>query len=83
MWSPWLVSAKLQTGKKKHEALHILPYYAPTRKASRAEKDIFDDLQHVLRSRPPQDLLGDFNTWVGSREDAGDVWGNHVWPTWN
>ena len=50
--------------------------YAPTRAASRKEKDKFYDLGAVLSSTPESDLyvvLGDFNARVRSRESE-DQW---------
>ena len=68
-WSSRLVTACLQVGKKK---LHVVSSYAPTRAASREEKDKFyDELGGVLSSIPESDLyvlLGDFNARIGSRK---------------
>ena len=68
-WSSRLVTACLQVGKKK---LHVVSCYAPTRAASREEKDKFyDELGGVLSCIPESDLyilLGDFNARIGSRE---------------
>ena len=65
-WSPRLVSACLQVGKKK---LHVASCYAQTRAASREEKDnFFNDLDDMLSLIPEEDmyvLLGDFNARVG------------------
>lgn len=73
-WSSRLVTACLQVGKKK---LHVVSCYAPTRAASREEKDKFyDELGGVLSGIPDSDLyvmLGDFNARIGSRE-PGDQW---------
>ena len=58
----------------------MLSCYAPTRAASRAEKDkFFDDLQQALSSIPsnqPYVILGDFNARVGSRQTDDDPWFN-------
>ena len=43
VWSPRLISAQLRTGKREHDTLHILSCYAPTRAATRGEKDSFYD----------------------------------------
>ena len=84
-WKAWgsrLVSAKLQLNNKRTGKLHVLSCYAPTRAASRAEKDEFYDmLQQALDEVPSNEvfiLLGDFNARVGSREEEeedDDIWG--------
>ena len=80
VWSPRLISAQLRTGKREHDILHILSCYAPTRAATRGEKDSFyDDLQQILTIIPPDEqyvMLGDFNARVGSRDSDGDLWNN-------
>ena len=77
-WSSRLVTAQLQPGKNKADRLHVLSCYAPTRAASRAEKDRFyEDLQQALDGIPsnePYVLLGDFNARVGSRHGHDDLW---------
>ena len=90
-WKAWgsrLVSAKLQLNNKRTGKLHVLLCYAPTRAASRAEKDEFYDmLQQALDEVPSNEvfiLLGDFNARVGSREEEeedDDIWGE-VRGTW-
>ena len=74
-WSPRIVTASLEVEKKK---LHIVSCYAPTRAASRQDKENFyDDLGAVLAGIPDTDmyvLLGDFNAHIGSRESAHDQW---------
>ena len=59
--------------------LHVMSCYAPTRAASRAQKDQFyDDLQQALTAIPLDEmyvLLGDFNARVGSRLGNDDPWG--------
>ena len=72
-WSPRLVSACLQVGKKK---LHVASCYAPTRAAS-TEDNFFNDLDDMLSLSPEEDmyvLLGDFNARVGSREETSEEW---------
>ena len=53
-WSSRLISARLQAGNKKHDHLHVLSCYAPTRAASRTVKDEFlHDLEQALAAIPP------------------------------
>ena len=40
-WSQQLVLARLQTGSRRKDTLHVLSCYAPTRAAHRVEKDKF------------------------------------------
>ena len=81
-WSARIISTKIQLrkNKKKADTLHILSCYAPTRAASRAEKNKFyGDLQQALAAIPPDEMyvmMGDFNARVGSRLDDGDPWGH-------
>ena len=87
-WSPRLVSACVQVGKKK---LHVVSCYAPTRTASREEKNnVFGDLDDMLCLIPEEDMyviLGDFNARVGSREEVSEDWsrvrGPHGYGTAN
>ena len=46
------VSACLQFSGRSRDTLHIMSCYAPTRAASRQEKDIFDELNSILSSVP-------------------------------
>ena len=52
--------------------------YAPTRAASRQEKNtLFDELNSILPSVPAGEkhiVLDDLNTCVGSRQVVGDQW---------
>ena len=79
-WSSRLVSAKVQLSSKQTGKLHVLSCYAPTRAASRIEKDEFYNLLHQALDEIPSSemfiVLGDFNARVGSREKAkeDDVW---------
>ena len=76
-----IVTASLEVEKKK---FHIVSCYAPTRAASRQEKDAFyDDLGALLAGIPDRDLyvlLGDFNACIGSRDSAQDQWGEARGP---
>ena len=77
-WSSRLVSACLQTGRRKKDHIHVLSCYAPTRAASRELKDeFFADLEQALATVPsdePYIILGDLNARVGSRNDMDDTW---------
>ena len=70
-WSSRAVSACLHLGGRSRDKLHIVSCYAPTRAASRQEKDtLFDELNSILSSVPAGEkyiVLDDFNTRVGSR----------------
>ena len=70
VWSSRLMSACLQTGRRKKDHIHVLSCYAPTRAASRDIKDeFFADLEQVLASIPsdePYILLGDLHAREGS-----------------
>jgi len=52
--------------------------YAPTRAASREDKEtLFQVLDGLISSVPAQEsyfILGDFNACVGSRENVDEVW---------
>lgn len=69
-WSSRCVSACL--GK-----LHVMSCYAPTRAASREDKEAFFQLlENFITSVPSKEsyvVIGDFNARVGSREDD-DMW---------
>ncbi len=82
--SPRIVKVTLEVEKKK---LHIVSCYAPTRAASKQEKDAFyDDLGTLLAGIPDSDLyvlLGDFNARIGSRESSQDQWGRARGPLWS
>ena len=69
-WSSRLVSACLQTGRRKKDHIHVLSCYAPTRAASRDTKDeFFTDLEQALATIPSDEsyiLLGDLNAHVGA-----------------
>lgn len=73
-----LVTAKLKTGNKHQDILHVISCYAPTFAANRTEKDeFFNDLQQILDEIPHEEpylLLGDFNARVGSRNEKDDMW---------
>ena len=71
-WSPRCVSASLQMDESAQSRLHVVSCYAPTRAASREDKEaFFQELENIISSVPSQEkyvLLGDFNARVGSRE---------------
>ena len=75
-WSSRAVSACLLLGVRSRDKLHVVSCYAPTRAASRQEKDtFFDELNSILSSVPAGEkciILGDFNACVGSRQVVGD-----------
>ena len=77
-WSSRADSACLQLGGRSRDKLHIVSCYAPTRAASRQEKDTyFDELNSILSSVPAGEnyiVFGDFNAHVGSRQVVGDQW---------
>ena len=77
-WSSRLVTTCLHVGKGKGDHLHVISCYAPTRAASRAQKDDFyQDLEQALTAVPtdqPYILLGDLNARVGSRDGTDDPW---------
>ena len=58
--------------------MHVVSCYAPTRVASRQEKDtFFDELNTILSSVPAGEkyiTLGDINARVRSRQVVGDQW---------
>ena len=65
-------------GGRSRDKLHVMSCYAPTRAASRQEKDtFFDELDSILSLVPAGEkyiVLGDFNARVGSRQVVGDQW---------
>jgi len=75
-----IVSARMQLclGDSNKLNVTIISIYAPTHRASVEIKDqFFDDLQVVINSAPPDDLLlvmGDFNARVGCGEDLDPSW---------
>ena len=75
-WSSRLVTACVHMGKKNTDHLHIISCYAPTRAATRAQKDdFFQDLEQALITIPttePYIILGDLNAHVGSRDNNDD-----------
>ena len=77
-WSSRAVSACLQLGGRSRHKLHVVSCYAPTRAASRQEKNtLFDELNSLLSSVPAGEkhiVLDDLNTRVGSRQVVGDQW---------
>ena len=56
----------------------VMSVYAPTHRASQADKDKFyADVQSVVDGVSPEDVLlimGDFNARVGSGQVGGDEW---------
>ena len=85
-WSSRAVSACLQLGGRSRDKLHVVSCYAPTRAASRQEKDtFFDELNSILSSVPAGEkyiVLGDGNACVGSRQVVGDQWSKVRSPHW-
>ena len=77
-WSSRAVSACLQLGGRSRGKLHVVSCCAPTRTASRQEKDtFFDELNTILSSVPAGEkyiVHGYFNALVGSRQVVGDQW---------
>ena len=79
-WKAWsrAVSACLQLGGRSRDKLNVMSCYAPTRAASRQEKNtFFDELNSILSSVPAGEkyiVLGDFNACVGSRQIIGGQW---------
>ena len=65
-------------GGRSRDKLHVVSCYAPTRAASRQEKNtLFDALNSILSSVPAGEkyiVLGDLNACVGSRQVVGDQW---------
>ena len=77
-WSSRAVSACLQLGGRSWDKLHVVSCYAPTRAASRQERNTFcDELNNILPSVPAGEkyiVLDDFNAGVGSRQVVGNQW---------
>jgi len=85
-WSSRCVSARLEFSNRR---LHVMSCYAPTRAASREEKDnFFNQLNAFMLSIPAGEhyvILGDFNAQVGSRtnrndDDDSDIWDGVLGP---
>ena len=83
-WASWgsrIVRVSLGVAGERTRRLHVFSCYAPTFRATRAEKDkFFDQLQEALDTTPSDDsfvLLGDFNARVGGKNFGGnaDQWG--------
>ena len=79
VWNSRCVSACLQLAGCGSQKLHVVSCYAPTRAASREDKEAFlqvlDDFLSSVPSKESFVILGDFNACVGSRDgDEGDVW---------
>ena len=77
-WGPRCVSACLQLAGCGRKKLHVVSCYAPTRAASREDKEAFfqvlGNFISTVSSRESYIILGDFNARVGSREDEDDMW---------
>ena len=75
-WSLRCVSAVLQADKRTVNRIHVVSCYAPTRAASREDKDVFfQELNNIISGVPAGEMyiiLGDFNAHVGSRESDDD-----------
>ena len=58
--------------------IHVVSCYAPTRAASRQDKDaFFQELNNIISGVPEGEtyiILGDFNARVGSRESDDNEW---------
>ena len=83
-WSSRCISAFLEFPGHAGQ-LHVLSCYAPTRAASREDKDKFlNQLDAFITSVPARDcyvILGDFNARVGSRsDDEDDLWSGVLGP---
>ena len=72
------VSACLQLAGCGRKKLHVVSCYAPTRAASREDKESFfqvlGNFISTVSSKESYIILGDFNARVGSREDEDDMW---------
>ena len=83
-WSSRCISAFLEFPGHAGQ-LHVLSCYAPTRAASREDKDKFLNRHDVfITSVPARDcyvILGDFNACIGSRsDDEDDLWSGVLGP---
>ena len=80
-WKAWgsrCVSTCLLLPGGRGRKLHVASCYAPTRAASREDKEAFfqvlDGFISSLPSRESYVILGDFNARVGSRESEDEQW---------
>ena len=77
-WSLRCVSVVLQVDKRTVSRIQVVSCYAPTRAASREDKDAFFQELNIIISRVPSGgtytILGDFNASVGSRESDDNDW---------
>ena len=77
-WSSRWVSAILQVDKRTVSRIHVVSCYAPTRAASREDKDaFFQELSKIISGVLEGEtyiILGDFNARVGSRQSDDDEW---------
>ena len=66
------------TIKRTVSRIHVVSCYAPTRAASREDKDVFfQALSNIISGVPAGEthiILGDFNARVGSRESDDNEW---------
>ena len=73
------MSACLLMPGSRRRKLYVVSCYAPTRAASREDKEAFFQMSDsFISSVPSQEgyvILGDFNARVGSRESADGQWG--------
>ena len=78
VWSLRCVSAVLQEDRRTVSRIHVVSCYAPTRAASREDKDaFFQELNNIISGVPAGEtyiILGDFNACVGSRESDDNEW---------
>ena len=79
VWNSRCVSACLLMPGSRRRKLHVVSRYAPTRAASRKDKEAFfqmlDSFISLVPSQESYVILGDFNARVGSRESADGQWG--------
>ena len=77
-WSSRCVCAVVQVDKRLSRKVHLVSCYAPTRTASREDKDaFFQELESIIFSVPSGGMyviLGDFNARVGSRDSIDGEW---------
>ncbi len=62
------MSACLQVDRIAGSRIHVVSWYAPTRAASKEDKEAFENIISSVPSEERYVLLGDFNTRVGSRD---------------
>ena len=68
------MTAVLQVDKRPSSRVHLVSCYAPTRAASREDKDAFFwELENVISSVPSREVYV-FNARVGSRENVDEEW---------